>query len=187
MRLFSWLTSALAFALVIGAAQADPASDLKSGPQVGKSPGPFSPLHCNGSDEGNKRCLVCSNGSNPVAMVFARNVDGNLTKLIKKIDEATQKNSSASMGSFVVFLNDEEGMDKKLKDLAKSEGIKETILSIESPAGPKGYNIPKDAEITVVLYTNRSVKANMAFKKGEFTEADVQKVVDGIKNIVPAN
>jgi len=35
------------------------AADVKSGPQVGsrKIP-PFSPLHCNGSTEGQKLCLV---------------------------------------------------------------------------------------------------------------------------------
>jgi hypothetical protein len=32
--------------------------DLKSGPQVGQSLGVFRPLHCNGSEEGNKVCLV---------------------------------------------------------------------------------------------------------------------------------
>ncbi len=186
MRFVS-LVSAFALAMVIGVAQADPDASLKSGPQVGKSPGPFSPLHCNGAGEGNKACLVCSNGSNPVAMVFARNVDENLTKLIKKIDETTQKNSAASMGSFVVFLNDEEGLDKKLSELAKKEGIKETILSIEAPAGPKGYEIAKEADVTVVLYTNRKVKTNLAFKKGELKESDIEKVVEGLKGILPAN
>ena len=31
---------------------------LKSGLQVGQSPGAFNPLHCNGSGEGKKACLV---------------------------------------------------------------------------------------------------------------------------------
>ena len=48
-------------------------------------------------------------------MIFAREISGNLTSLVKKIDEATVKNSDCSMGSFVVFLNDEEGFEKKLK------------------------------------------------------------------------
>jgi hypothetical protein len=50
------LLGALALALFVGAGFAD--SALKSGPQVGKSPGAFNPLHATGPDEGQKRCLV---------------------------------------------------------------------------------------------------------------------------------
>lgn len=50
------LMGALALALFVGAGFAD--SALKSGPQVGKSPGAFNPLHATGPDEGQKRCLV---------------------------------------------------------------------------------------------------------------------------------
>ncbi|MCY2943994.1 MAG: hypothetical protein WCO91_08265 [Gemmataceae bacterium] len=119
-------------------------------------------------------------------MIFAREISDNLTSLVKKIDEATVKNSDCSMGSFVVFLNDEEGFDKKLKDLAKKEGIKETVLSVDGPAGPKGYNIAKDAEVTVVFYNKRNVKTNLAFKKGELKEGDVEKIVAELKKILPA-
>jgi hypothetical protein len=33
-------------------------SSLKSGLQVGESPTPFNPLHCNGKRAGSKTCLV---------------------------------------------------------------------------------------------------------------------------------
>lgn len=120
-------------------------------------------------------------------LVFARQLDGTLTSLVKKIDEATVKNSSCDMGSGVIFLNDEEGFDKKLKEFAKKEGIKETVLAIESPGGPRGYNIPKEADVTVILYTKRNVKVNHAFKKGEFTDAQIEKVLADLKKILPAN
>jgi hypothetical protein len=125
------------------------------------------------------------NGGNPVAMIFAREISDNLTSLVKKIDEATAKNSDAHMGSFVVFCNDEEGLDKKLKDLADKEGIKHTVLTIDNPAGPKAYNVAKNADVTVVLYNRRNVKANYAFKKGEMKEGDVEKIVGDVKKIVP--
>src|SRR5437588_1198653 len=85
------------------------AEGLKSGPQVGeKVPGPFHPLNINGEKAGEKNCLFCQNGQNPVAMIFAREASEPLTTLIKKIDAATAKNSGCSMGSFVVFLSDSE-------------------------------------------------------------------------------
>lgn len=163
------------------------AAEIESGPQVGKSPAPFHPTNVTGPNAGEKHCLVCSNGSNPVAMVFAREVSPNLTTLIKKIDAATAKNSGCEMGSFVVFLNDEESLEKKLKELATKEGIKTTVLAVDNPAGPQGYKIAKEADVTVVLYTKRKVQVNYAFGKGELKESDVEKIVADISKIVPKN
>jgi uncharacterized protein (DUF2126 family) len=119
-------------------------------------------------------------------MIFAREVSDPLTSLVKKIDAATAKNSDCRMGSFVVFLNDDENLEKKLKDLAKKDKIDKTVLAIASPRGVSGYDIPKDADITVVLYTKRNVKANYAFKKGELKDADIEKIVGDVSKIVPA-
>lgn len=46
---------ALAGSLMVSMAMAD---GLKSGPQVGKSPGAFHPTHVTGPNAGNKGCLV---------------------------------------------------------------------------------------------------------------------------------
>jgi hypothetical protein len=118
-------------------------------------------------------------------VIFAREVSDNLTSLVKKIDAATVKNSGCKMGSFVVFCNDEEGLAKKLKALAAKEGLKKTVLTVDNPAGPTDYEIAKDADVTVVLYTKRKVKANYAFKKGELKDADIEKIVGDISKIIP--
>jgi hypothetical protein len=165
------------------------AAELKSGPQVGtKLPGAFHPLNVTGEHKGEKNCLVCQNGSNPVAMVFARNADNPAAaKLIKKLDELTAANSKADMGSFAVYLTDDtEGYTKKLQAMAKSHGLKHLILAIDNPAGPEKYNVDKDAELTVVLYNKREIKANYAFKKGEFTEDKIDTIVKDVAKIVPA-
>jgi hypothetical protein len=105
--------------------------------------------------------------------------------LVKKLDAATAANKSKRMGSFIVFLSDDEALAPKLKDLAKTEGIKNLILTIDNPAGPQGYHVSKDADVTVVLYNKRNVKANFAFKKGELNDAAVEKVVGAVSKIVP--
>src|SRR5687768_15433897 len=100
-------------------------------------------------------------------MIFAREIDDSLTGLVKKIDAITGENKKAKkMGSFVIFTSDTDEMEDKLKELAKKEGIKNTPMAIDNPSGPKGYNVAKDAAITVVLYNKREIKANYAFKKG---------------------
>ena len=118
-------------------------------------------------------------------MIFAREVSDPLTSLVKKIDTVTEQNKNHEMGSFVVFLSDKEGLDKDLQKMATDSGLKKIVLSIDNPAGPRGYGVAKDADVTVVLYTNRTVKANFAFKKGELKEGDIDKIVGDVSKILP--
>lgn len=118
-------------------------------------------------------------------MIFAREVTDGLTSLVKKIDEATDKNRGCRMGSFVVFCSDEEGLKKKLEDLADKENLKHTVLTIDNPAGPEGYDIAKDADVTVLLYVGQKVKVNHAYKKGELNEREIDRIMSEIPKILP--
>lgn len=159
---------------------------VKSGPQVGENarPKPFFPLNINGPTPDKKECLVCRNGNNPVAMIFAREPSEQLTSLITKLDAETVKNADKKMGSFAIFCNDSEGLDGKLKDLAAKQKLKAFTLAIDNPTGPEPYNISKDADITVVLYNKSKVIANYTFKKGELKSGDVEKIVSEVSKIV---
>ena len=119
-------------------------------------------------------------------MIFAREINDPLTGLVKKIDEATAKNADCKMGSFVVFCSDEEGLDKKLKALSEKEHLKKIVLTVDNPSGPPAYKVAKDADVTVVLYNQRDVKANFAFKQGELNDAAIKKVVGAVSKIVPS-
>jgi hypothetical protein len=177
----------LALGLVAGLALADSGGKVRSGPQVGeKVPGPFHPLNVTGAKAGEKNCLYCQNGTNPVAMVFARDVSPQLTALVKKLDACTEKNRGCEMGSFVVFLSDEEGLDKRLRSMAEEQGLKHIVLSIDNPQGPQKYKVARDADVTVVLYTDHTVKANHAFKKGELKDRDIDRVVADVSMITAA-
>src|SRR5262249_36450831 len=143
------------------------------------------PVNVTGKMAGKKHCLYCENGSNPVAMVFAREVTPEVKTLIKKIDACTAKNGDCKMGSFVVFLSDKEGLADQLKTMAAEVGIKKTVLSIDNPAGPKGYNVSKDADVTVVFYVDRVAKANHAFKKGELKASSVDTIMADAAKILP--
>jgi hypothetical protein len=183
MKTFRIFALGLAMALTASVV-AEEAAKVKSGPQTGEElAGPFHPLNINGSKAGEKNCLYCSNGSNPVAMVFAREVTPAVKKLISTLDECAAKHTDAKMGSFFVFCSDEEGLSDQLKKVAKDSDLKKVVLSIDNPAGPKGYNVSKDAGVTVVLYKDRNVKANFAYKKGEFTEKDIENIVKAIPMI----
>jgi len=175
----------VAVVLVFGNVYAEKGEKIQSGPQAGqKLAGPFHPLNVTGSKAGEKNCLYCSNGDNPVAMIFAREVTPEVTKLIKKIEHCTTKNKDAEMGSFVVFCSDDSGLEKQLKEMASENNIKNCVLAIDNPAGPKGYNVAKDADVTVVLYVKRTCKVNHAFKKGQLNDKAIDKIVSEIPEIV---
>jgi hypothetical protein len=183
-----WSTLAafgLAFALVAGFTFAEEKAPVKSGPQPGEElAGPFHPLNINGKAAGKKFCLYCVNGDRPVAMVFARTPSKELATLIKKLDATCAKNASSKMGSFVVFCSSEEGLEDKLKTMAKEADLKNVVLSIDNPAGPEGYKVAKEADVTVVLYVERTAKANFAFEAGKLTEKDIEKIIEATSTIL---
>jgi hypothetical protein len=176
----------LATAVVVVLGSVAFAADLKSGPQAGeKVPGPFAPLNINGEAAGKKNCLYCKAGDSPCVAIFARNSeDANLQKLISAVEAATVKNEKAELNGFVVFCSDSDKLEGKLKELVEKAKLKNVVLSIESPEGPEKYSIAKNADVTVLLYKERTVVSNFTFEKGKMTEKDVEKVVAGIGNIV---
>jgi hypothetical protein len=165
------------------------AAELKSGPQAGeKLPGPFHPLNVNGSKAGEKNCLYCQFGESPVAMVFARTPECEMTqKLIVALDEAAAKNAKSELGTFVVFLTDDDKAADKLKAFAEKAKLKNVILAVDNASGPNKYNVSKEADLTVVLYTERVAKTNMAFEKGKITDKDIEAVNAGITKMLPAS
>lgn len=176
--------AALAVAAVVGVSYAD---HVKSGPQTGDTvPGPFHPLNINGDKAGEKACMYCKHGDNPVAVVFARTPSCPQTaKLIKKLDELTAKNSKAEMGSYVVFLSDDDKLPAELKKMVEKESIKNTTITVDNPAGPEKYKIAKDADVTVLLYTEHKVKANHSYKSGELKDADIDTIASDVSKILP--
>ena len=173
-------------ALVAGFSVAKDA-EVTSGPQVGeKLPGPFTPLNINGKSAGEKHCLYCENGDNPVVMIFARNCECPMTAaLIKKVEACCAKNDDCQLGAFVVFCTDDSTAEAKLKAMADKENLKKVVLSTEGAAGPAKYKFAKDADVTVVLYTKREVKANHSFKAGELKDESIEKILADVKKIAP--
>lgn len=176
----------IAAALTLALAGVVSAQSITSGPQAGdKVPGPFAPLNVTGPDAGNKVCQYCKNGTHPVAMIFAREVSPAVVALIKKIDAATAAHQECQMGSFITFLSDAPEMPAALKQVADQQNIRTTILCTFAPAGPPSYKIAPDADVTVILYTHRTVKANYAFRTGELSEQAIDAVIADVAKILP--
>jgi len=162
------------------------ADPLKSGPQAGEElPGPFEPFHVTGENAGQKACVYCQFGGSPVAMVFARQITPELMNLIKQLDTATAKNKGAEMASCIVFCSDDKALKGKLEEAAKKNELKDVVLTIEKAVGPDEYKIEKDADVTVILYIDKMVKANHTFRKSELDEKAIGKIMADLPKILP--
>jgi hypothetical protein len=125
-------------------------------------------------------------GRQPVVMIYAREISDPLTSLVKKINQAAIAHQQHRLGSFVVFRSDDETLKDRLKTLAREKEIRQTILAVEDTKNtPHKCRLAGEAEVTVVLYTKFTVKANYAFRKGELTETAVRQVLSGLTQILP--
>ncbi|QDU29624.1 hypothetical protein ETAA8_47390 [Anatilimnocola aggregata] len=177
------LASVLVLAIFVANSYA--AEPVRSGLQAGeKITAIFEPLNVNGEHAGERHCLVCENGVSPVAMVFARQPSEALWKLLAELETTTANSDALAMGSFVVFLNEDDKLKEQLAASAKKHSLKKLIVSTYEVAGPEGFEVAKDAEVTVVLYRDFKVEANHAFRAGELTAAAVDKVVADLPKIL---
>jgi hypothetical protein len=111
--------------------------------------------------------------------VFTRSLTDNLASLVKEIDSFVGKNKSQQAAAFVVLLSSDPDADEaKLKEFAKKHNIKNVPLTLfDGETGPPSYKVAKDADLTVLLWRERDVKANHALKKGELNESAVEKIM----------
>jgi hypothetical protein len=111
--------------------------------------------------------------------VFARSLTDDLASLVKGIDSFVDTNKSQQAAAFVVLLTSDPDADEaKLKEFAKKHDIKHVPLTLfDGESGPPNYKVAKDAEVTVMLWKQRNVKANHAFAKGELNDSTVKKVL----------
>ena len=118
--------------------------------------------------------------------VFTRKITDDLASLVKQIDNTVAKNSGKKMKAFVVYLGDDPAAaEKKLQALAKEHKITSTPLTVfQTEEGPPNYRISRDADVTVLMWSGRQVKANVAFGKKTLTKQDVEKVIKSTAKIL---
>ena len=151
-------------------------ADLKSGPQVGSTlPGPFEPLNLNGPDAGDESCLFCKFGNSPVVMVFASKPSEKLQKLVAELEKAATA-ATGEIGACLVVTDPSVGTQKALKTFADDAKLKTTIVAVIAAEKLKDYELAKDAEVTVLIYSKRVVRTNHAFKSGELTDKAIADV-----------
>jgi hypothetical protein len=125
-----------------------------------------------------------------VALIFVRQTSDPLTGLVKKIDKQLDAAgmSERAPGAYIIFVNNADGLDKQLQGIAEKEALKRVHLCIGAP--PDDYDVAKDADVTVVIYTfgrrgDQKVTANFALRKGELDEAKTDAIIKALSEVLP--
>lgn len=169
-------------AIVFAIAQAG--EPCVSGPQIGQRPGPYSFLVATGPERGQPTCYVCETAEKPGVIVFARSVSDPLAKLMLACDEAVAARPKDAMRAWMTVLGEKTiGLDDLAKWATKA-GLKSVPVGVfDDPVGPPSYKLADDADVTVIVFENRKVAANFAFRKGELDDAAVKLVSEHFARI----
>lgn len=151
----------------------------QSGLQVGEKVPAYNVNDCTGPSAGKSLCYRCKYGSRPTVNIFAREVTPEVVALVKQIDKTVADNENSKMAAFVVHLTDDtEVSADKLKKVATDAQIVNTPLTnYEGAAGPSGYKIGQEADVTVLMWVKGEVKVNHALKSGDLNEKSIKKIV----------
>ena len=148
-----------------------------SGTAVGQRPGPYSFLVASGPQRGQPTCYICETDTKPAAIVFARKLSDPLAKLLLKFDEAVAAQPKEAMRSWMTVLGEKTASLDDLAKWSKSTGFKNLPLGVFDDAdGPPSYKLNKEAEITVLLFVNKQVIGNFAFREGELNDEAIKKI-----------
>jgi hypothetical protein len=154
-----------------------------------------------GRDAGQDVSLVCRYAKRPVVMVFAREIDAPVTRLLKKLDRATGNHENDALqtrlGSYLVLVCDAKDREAELKALADKEQIRHTQLALlvindDRLGGNAGSGLHRvqaklgtEARLTVVLASKLRVRASYAYRKGELKDKDIDQILADLPKILP--
>ncbi len=152
-----------------------------SGVQPGQKIGPYSFLVATGPQRGQQTCYVCETADKPAVVVFARKLSDPLGKLLVKCDDWLQAQPKDSVRSWMTILGEKTVNLDDLAKWAKQAGIKSVPTGVfDDPVGPPAFKLNDEAEVTVLLWVNRKVVANFAFRENELNEDAIKKIVEAM-------
>lgn len=150
------------------------ADGLRSGPQPGARPLPFTSNMVTGPHRGQQYCYVCELKDEPAVLVFARNPDENTGRLLRTVRDAVRANEKSKLFGWMVFLaadaSAEHALETQAYELARTNGATGLPVSVlGDPHGPPGYLVAPDAEVTVIVFKSGKVLYNRAYRKKEWS------------------
>ena len=156
------------------------AASLSSGLASGERVTPFHPKHVVGALADTTGCFPCTFQNRPQAQVW---VNGdkfeNVLALAKTLDKAQEQYKASEFKSLIVFIvpaDQQTDMAKKLKEVAKTEGLKNVSMALIAPdhksVAAYKINTKSDVKNTVLFYKNWEVVSNLVNVKADKAGAE---------------
>jgi len=184
-----WFAAAIVTVSLAGVSLAY-AGDVASGLRPGDEPPAFDVQDATGPAAGTFLCYRCRYGNSPVVSIFTKKIDDHVTQLIKQVDKQVGQNKDKNLRAFVVLLTDDpDGAEPQLKELAKTNQIKNVPLTIfDGPAGPPEYQLSDKADVTVLMWVKGeekvSVRVNHAIAPGKLDAKEIESIVKDTQKIL---
>jgi hypothetical protein len=149
---------------------------------------PFTSNLVTGPYRGQQHCYICELKDEPAVLIFARRMDAPTARLLRAARAAVRAREKEKLFAWFVFLGEggaatEAALEDATYQFARANeaaGLPVSVLG--DPDGPPGYLIARDAVVTVLLFRNRKVVANRAFRAVEWNE----RAADGALQDLPA-
>jgi hypothetical protein len=156
-----------------------------SGLPVGQRPGPYSFLVATGPQRGQQTCFICETAEKPAIIVFSRRTSDSLGKLLVRCDEFINSQPKDAVNAWMTVLGEKTISLDDLAKWGKQTGLKSLPVGVfDDPVGPPSYKLNSEAEVTVILFTNRKVVANFAFRSGELNDAAIKKIGETFPKLI---
>lgn len=181
------MAGTLLFPLVVGAE-----SSLRSGPQVGGRPLPFTSNLVTGPQRGRQYCYVCELKDEPAVLVFVRHPDESTARLLREMRDAVRENEKSKLFGWMVFLGpadtaSEKELERQAYELARKESATTLPVSVlGDPQGPPGYLIAPDAEATVIVFKSGKVLYNRAYRTKEWSSRAASSALKELPKLLGA-
>ncbi len=152
---------------------------------LGEQPGAFEVEDVTGPAAGESLCYRCRYSGRPTVVIFAREVNDSVSKLVQQIDHEVGQNADKKLSAFMVVLEENTAkVEPELKRIQASQGIRNTPLTVfHDPEGPAGYGLSPDAKIQVMMWDKEGIKVNEPIQ-GDLSQEAISLLVAQTKTIL---
>jgi hypothetical protein len=124
-------------------------------------------------------CLVCRYGSRPVVLISARTFNESIARLIEKIDRTVDAHRGQGLRGFAMFVDqDPRQVQPQLATLARQRNITLPLTIPVEVSGPRTMDLPREADVTVIIYRGRRVAQRYLLDSAELTDEAIAAVAD---------
>ena len=156
-------------------ASSAPAQEVSSGPDSGKKVPPLKVFVATGPHKDKEADYAAKRKEKPTIylLIQANQWDRPMARFVRKLDQALQKDNDDGVLVAVWLTDDPEKTKDYLPVAQEALMLQKTILACFSgdKAGPKDWNLNRDASLTAVVATKGKVSSTFGYRSINETDA----------------